>query len=78
MIIYLGFNKKINKTKAYKVILKYFDSFSAFEVDGFYKNKQVKTLRVEIHSKSFNQGNKLRNDLQDVFRQKEVLLVFSH
>lgn len=75
MIIYLGFNKRISKPKTYKIILRYFKNFSAFEVDGFYKSKKVKTLRVEIHSKSLVKIKLLQKELQKQFKQKKVLIV---
>ena len=73
--LYLGFNLRIQKRKTYTIINKYFKDFSAFEVDGFYQGKRVKTLKIEILTGDKTKINKLKNELKFTFKQKDILVV---
>lgn len=51
--IYIGSNNKTHKLEseeAISTISKYFDGFTAYEVIGYWKGSQEKTLKVEIVS----------------------------
>ena len=49
--IYIGSNNEthqLESDEAIKTISKYFDGFTAYEVIGYWKGTQEKTLKVEI------------------------------
>lgn len=51
--IYIGSNNethKLESTEAIKIISSHFDGFTAYEVIGYWKGSQEKTLKVEIVS----------------------------
>lgn len=51
--IYIGSNNEthdLESDKAIKIISKYFEGFTAYEVVGYWKGSQEKTLKVEIVS----------------------------
>lgn len=49
--IYIGSNNQthaLESEKAISIISKYFDGFSAYEIIGYWKGSQEKTLKIEI------------------------------
>ena len=49
--LYIGSNnttKKLEANEAKKIISQYFDGFTAYEVIGYWKGHEEKTLKVEI------------------------------
>lgn len=78
--IYIGSNNethKLESKEAIETISKYFDGFTAYEVVGYWKGSQEKTLKVEIVSDE-GQGDarivKMIKELKEVLHQDAILL----
>jgi len=75
---YIGSNNKTHKLEEKKIlgiVGKYFEGFTAFEVVGYWRGSQEKTLKVEIitdesHAKLVRVGRELKDQLE----QESVLL----
>lgn len=78
--IYIGSNNethKLESAEAIETISKYFDGFTAYEVIGYWKGTQEKTLKVEIVADQ-GQGDariiKMIKELKAQLKQDAILL----
>lgn len=77
--IYIGSNNEthaLEAEKAIDIISKYFDGFSAYEIIGYWKGSQEKTLKVEIVSDNKTDATIIRmiKELKADLRQDAILL----
>jgi len=77
--IYIGSNNEthqLESEQAIRTISKYFDGFTAYEVVGYWKGSQEKTLKVEIVSEG--QGDtvivRMIKELKTKLRQDAIML----
>lgn len=76
--IYIGSNNEthaLESERAIEIISEHFDGFSAYEIIGFWKGSQEKTLKVEI----INDGStgklvQLCKELKTKLHQESILL----
>lgn len=76
--IYIGSNndtKQLERDKAIEIINEYFEGFTAYEVVGFWKGQQEKTLKVEIISdEADTKIIRLCKELKTELKQEAILL----
>lgn len=77
--IYIGSNNtthELEKEKAIVEISKYFEGFTAYEVVGFWKGSQEKTLKVEIVSDGNSDAAIIRlcKELKAILLQDAIML----
>lgn len=75
---YIGSNNvthELEEEKILSIVGKYFDGFTAFEVVGYWKGSQEKTLKVEvITDESHAKLVKVGKELKEALTQESVLL----
>lgn len=77
--IYIGSNNEtheLEKDKAISIIAGQFDGFSAYEIVGFWKGQQEKTLKVEIVSDDSSNAKIIAicKELKTALNQDSVLV----
>lgn len=66
--------KKLEKSKAYRVILKYTDAFSCYEMIGYWRGKREKCLVVELDNISNPTVEKMAKELAKVLKQEAIMI----
>ena len=64
--------RKLEKSKAYRVIGEYTDGFSCHEITGYWRGKKEKSLVVELENISATKVNKLARELKKILKQEAV------
>lgn len=73
--LYIGSNNKTGKLemrKAFKIISKYSDGFTADRKTGYWKGKEEPSLKVEIDRLSPKKANKLAKELAKELGQDKI------
>ena len=80
--IYIGSNNEthqLEKEKAEQVISKYFEGFTAYEVIGYWRGAQERTLKVEIASEEASvKVIRLCKELKAALNQEAIMLEQVH
>lgn len=78
--IYIGSNNethKLESAEAIETISKYFDGFTAYEVIGYWKGSQEKTLKIEIVSDAGSDDTRIIRmikELKTQLKQDAIML----
>lgn len=76
--LYIGSNNEtgvLEKEKAIEIISQYFDSFSCYEIDGYWKGKAENTLKVEIVTENSPNDTSMIDDLKRALKQESILMI---